>query len=124
MKIIDLIHVKNVFNTDAEISDIKTAYKIVKFIKAIETETSFYQESMNNIINKYAEKDENNRVVVDKEGNYSIPNCNIELYIDEINQLNNLEVDKPNCVFTIEELKDLKISLSGLYMLDPFIVEG
>ena len=36
MKIIDLIHVKNVFNTDAEISDIKTAYKIVKFIKAIE----------------------------------------------------------------------------------------
>lgn len=123
MKILNLIQAKNVFNANEEIQNKKVGYKIIKFIKAIETETEFYYQAVGKIRDKYAERDENGNFVVDQDGNLSVCPEKAKDYIREMNELNDIDVPAPDIRFTIEELECVKMALGGLYVLAPFIDE-
>lgn len=121
MKIIDLINAKNAFDLNCKYDgDMQLALKVIKFIKAIETETSFYDKKYSEIISKYAIKDENGAFIQNEHG-LSINKDSISAFTKEINDLNAVEVEIPNIKFDIDELNKCDLTGNGLYALYPFI---
>lgn len=123
MNIITLLNAKDIFNQIAQIKiSSKLAYKIVKFYKSIEVEEEFYNNKRNEIIDLYAERDENGQFVVE--------NNMIKIVADKaaeaneaMQDLNNMEVEIPNIRFTLAELEEVKLSAADMYVLDAFIDE-
>ena len=86
---------------------LKGAYKINKIKKNLEKEVDFYGTKMQEIIDKYAKKDENGELVFSEDGSQIQIQ---EEKIDECNQaleeLQNLEVDIETYNLKIEDLGD------------------
>lgn len=120
MKIIELLNAKNAFDMTAEIKNKQTGYKVVKFIRAIESEVEYYNKTVQELIQKYAEKDEDGNIVVTDKGT-KIDKESRAAFEKEVNDLNSVEVDKPNIEFTIEELEDCSLTYNEMYALFPFI---
>ena len=121
MKIIDLINAKNAFDLNCKYDgDMQLALKVVKFIKAIETETNFYNQKYSEIISKYAEKDENGNIIFGEKG-YRIDKEFVEEFTEETNKLNDVNIDMPKISFTTDELSKCDLTGNGLYALYPFI---
>jgi hypothetical protein len=95
----------------------------MKLCKSIAIEEEFYNSKRNEIINEYAVKDENGKVVVSKEGMITIDPDNIDEANAAVAELNNIEVDMPNVRFRLEELEELKLSVADMFVLDAFIEE-
>ena len=100
----------------------KLAYKFLKFLTATETDERFYREKLQEIIEKYGEKDEKGEFIETKTG--------IQIqkeYRDDcqkaIVELESTEVDKPSLSITYDELEDIKISTEGMTSLFAFIEE-
>jgi hypothetical protein len=110
------------FLSDSEIP-LKGAYKINKIKKAIAKESEFYVEKFQEIINTYAETDENGNIV------YSNDKSQIMIkddMIDECNkalkELQELEVQVENYNLTIDDLgEDLECTPDELEVLMPFM---
>lgn len=121
MKIIDLINAKNAFDLNCKYDgDMQLALKVVKFIKAIETETDFYNEKYSEIISRHAEKDKNGNIIRCENGLKIKKDC-IDSCTKDINELNNLEVEKPNVLFTPDELEKCDLTGNDIYAIYPFI---
>ena len=104
MKIIDLINAKNAFDLNCKYDgDMQLALKVIKFVKAIETEANFYNKKYSEILLKYAEKDESGNVTQVDRG-IKIQKEHIEDFSSEIAKLNSVDVEKPNFEFTVDEL--------------------
>lgn len=100
----------------------KLAYKFLKFLSATETDEKFYKEKLQEIIEKYGEKDEKGKFIETETG--------IQIqkeYRDDcqkaIVELESIEVDKPSLSITYDELEDIKISTEGMTSLFAFIEE-
>lgn len=100
----------------------KLAYKFLKFLSATETDEKFYKEKLQEIIEKYGEKDEKGKFIETETG--------IQIqkeYRDDchkaIVELESTEVDKPSLSITYDELEDIKISTEGMTSLFAFIQE-
>lgn len=121
MKIIDLINAKNAFDLNCKYDgDMQLALKVIKFVKAIETEANFYNKKYSEILLKYAEKDESGNVTQVDRG-IKIQKEHIEDFSSEIAKLNSVDVEKPNFEFTVDELNKCDLTGNGLYALYPFI---
>ena len=121
MKIIDLINAKNAFDLNCKYGgDMQLALKVIKFIKAIEVETEFYDKKYSELLLKYAERDDS-WDVAPSNGGIKIEKGHIEDFSLEIAQLNSIDVEKPNSEFTIDELNKCDLTGNGLYALYPFI---
>lgn len=121
MKIIDLINAKNAFDLSCKYDgDMQLAFKVIKFIKAAETEAEFYNKKYSEILSKYVEKDKFGNIIQTDEG-LKIKNEYIEKFASEIEELNSVNIDKPNFEFTIDELNRCDLTGNGLYALYPFI---
>ena len=57
MKLINLIQIKNVFKPDMKFKNIQIGYKVMKFLKSIESDTTFYDTKLAEIAQECAEKD-------------------------------------------------------------------
>lgn len=121
MKIIELINAKNAFDLNCKYDgDMQLALKVVKFVKAAETEADFYQKKYSEIVSKYAEKDSDGKIIQDKNG-LRINADSIETFSKEVAELDAVDVDKPPVEFTVEELNKCDLTGNGLYALFPFI---
>ena len=121
MKIIELLNAKNAFDLNCKYAgDMQLALKVVKFVKAVETESDFYQKKYTEILSKYAVKDKDGKIVQDGQG-LKIDKDSIDKFTTEINELNAVDVDKPNVEFTLDELNKCDLTGNGLYALYPFI---
>lgn len=121
MKIIELLNAKNAFDLNCKYDgDMQLALKVVKFIKAVETESDFYQKKYTEILSKYAVKDEDGKIVQDSQG-LKIDKDSVDKFTTEINELNTVDVDKPDVEFTLDELNKCDLTGNGLYALYPFI---
>ena len=86
---------------------LKAAYKINKIKQALDKEFDFYSTKFQEIVDKYAQKDDNNEPAFSEDGSQilikdgEIENCNKEL-----EDLQNLEVEIDNYGFTIDDLGD------------------
>ena len=121
MKIIDLINAKNAFDLNCKYDgDMQLAFKVIKFVKTIETEADFYDKQYSEILLKYAEKDKSGNIM-HVDGGLKIQKKYIEDFSSEVEKLNSVDVEKPNFEFTIDELNKCDLTGNGLYALYTFV---
>ena len=111
-------------NLKSQKTSIKTAYKISKILNTIEKEFSFYQTKFSEIINEYAEKDENGQPILinDGQGVKIDPSRLVEAQTKLI-ELESLEVEIESNL-TIDELEGLEISISDMQHLSYLLVDA
>lgn len=102
---------------------LKGAYKINKIQKAVEKESEFYGTKFQEILDKYAKKDENGDLIFNEDGTQitiqedKIVECN-----EALENLQNLEVEIDNYNLSIDDLgEDLECTPDELRALMPFM---
>lgn len=96
------------------------AYKIMKFIREVEIEEGFFTSEISKILDKYALKDTDGKLVYEDDG-YKIPPENIENFQSELNALQNTEVERPRVTFKLSDFEDLSISANEMCILSEFM---
>ncbi len=102
---------------------LKAAYKLNKIRKAVEKEGDFYGEKFQEILDKYAKKDENGELVFSDDGSQiMIKDDMIEECNKELNDLQTLEIQIENYNLTIEDFgEDIECTPDDLEALMPFM---
>jgi hypothetical protein len=118
-----LMSLKSLVNKELPI---KTSYSLSKLMKNLETEYKLLMEKQSEFINKYAERDDKNKIVMSEKDEFGrqgakikeglMEECNIKL-----NELYDIEVDINFQPISIELLGDISISPKDLLVLDKFI---
>lgn len=124
MKITEAIEIYNLCQSIKNIKmPIKTAYKFMKLINAIEPEVEFYQKKFQEILEEYA---------IVENGNFKLSTDNKSILIkpgyeeechEKLNSLRDIEVEAASIAFKIEEFDKFDLSLSELKILLPYIQE-
>lgn len=98
-----------------------TAYRIAKNIQEIQKELSIFDEQSVNLLNKYCERDKDNKPVI-KEGLVSIADCNKEIYKNELKLLFEEDVEIKIKKISLKSISNVGLTpaeiLSLEYMLD------
>ena len=102
---------------------LKGAYKLNKIKKNLEKDADFYTEKFNEILDKYAKKDENGELVFSESGSeIMIKDDKINECNEALENLQNLEVQIENYNLSIEDLGDnFECTPDQLSSLMPFI---
>lgn len=102
---------------------LKVAYKLNKIRKAVEKESDFYGEKFQEILDKYAKKDENGELVFNDDGSQiMIKDDMIEDCNKELNDLQTLEIQIENYNLTIEDFGEgIECTPDDLETLMPFM---
>lgn len=122
MKMHEILDLQNLYNTISNIKlPLKTTYKFTRLMKRAEEEIVFYQEKFREIIEEFAQK-ENDEYKISKDGTSIaiIPGKEAEC-AERIAELRNLEVPIDNIKFTIDELESIDVSIQELTCLMPLI---
>lgn len=100
----------------------KTAHKLSKLATAIEIETTFFREKMQEIANEYGQKDENGNLVFSPDGMniMLIPETQAECQ-QKIIELETLDVELPDIKFSADEFADTTLTIDELTPILPFI---
>lgn len=124
MKMYEILDFSKVYNSikDEKMS-IKTAYKLNKLIKKIEEENNFYNIKFHEIIEQYAEKNDQGEYQYIDENSIKIKEGKEQECYRKVSELQNLEIEIPNITFSIEELGDINLTIDTVNMLMPFIEE-
>lgn len=101
---------------------IKTSYKLSKLGKQVFEEFKTFQEIREKMINKYADRDEEDNII-DIDGKVTILSDNIDKFNKEINELMDIDISFNFEGVSIEELGEIEISGIDLLNLEDFIVE-
>lgn len=100
----------------------KLSYKLMKFVSKIDIEEDFYNKKVNELVDKYGVRDEENKLIHTDTGvkiqEDKVSICNLELQ-----EIENVEVDAPDITFTLDELSEIKLSVRDMFFLQDFIVE-
>lgn len=98
-----------------------TAYRIAKNIQEIQKELSIFDEQNVNLLNKYCERDDNNKPIVN-DGFVSIPNSNKKDYEMELKALFEEDVELSIKKISLGSISNVGLTpaeiLSLEYMLD------
>ena len=122
MKLINLIQIKNVFKPDMKFGDIQVTYKVMKFLKSIESDVAFYNNKLTEIAQECAEKD-GDKIKTDENGNLILANDKISEWNDKIADLANIEIEVPLPSFKLEDFNECNFTLEELSILEPLISE-
>lgn len=102
---------------------IKTAYQLLKLAEFVTTETDNYRNLFHQILDEYAEKNEDGSFVFSEDGeNVILKKDYIKEANEKVSELNQLEVDIPY-TFDLREFENLEISLEDLAPLMDIIVD-
>ena len=123
VKLGNLIKSRKTFN---ELKNLKgldsiTAYRIAKNIQEIQKELSIFDEQSVNLLNKYCERDKDNKPVI-KDGLVYIADCNKEIYKNELKLLFEEDVEIKIKKISLKSISNVGLTpaeiLSLEYMLD------
>ena len=103
---------------------LKGAYKLNKIKKAVEKESEFYQEKFQEIIDTYAQKNDNGSLVYSEDGTQiMIKDGMVDECHKALDDLQNLEVQIENYNLSLEDLgEDVECTPDELEALMPFMV--
>ena len=103
---------------------IKTAYKLTKLTKAIESELSFYREKLQAIIKQYAQLDENGNAIPTDDGSgvKLRPETEADCYA-AIYELQDIEVELPDIKFTFDEFEGTQLTIAQINTAMNFFEE-
>lgn len=126
MKMYEILNLSNVFLViKDEKMPIKTAYKFSKLMKKADEERQFYAEKLQEILEEYGEKDESGSFIYlnDEKSLINIKKGKEEECQQKTKELQDLEIDFSNIKFTLDELKNTKMTIENMMSLMPFIEE-
>ena len=102
---------------------IKTAYRLLKLAEFVATESDNYRNLFRQILDEYAEKNEDGSFVFSEDStNVILKKDHIKEANEKVSELNQLEVDIPY-TFDLREFENLEISLEDLAPLMDIIVD-
>lgn len=101
---------------------LKAAYKLTKIKNAVENETQYYGEKFQEIVDTYAQKDENGNLKYNEDGTQILIKDGMVMECNQkLEELHNLEVGIENYNLTIEDLgEDIEVTTEDLDALMPF----
>ena len=103
---------------DKEIS-IKTSYKLSKLTKRLIDEHSIYEKNRMKLINKYAEKDADNNIIINKEDNSTTMIGENKINFNkEFTELINIEMELEFEKIKLDDLGEISISPRDLLYLN------
>lgn len=98
------------------------AYKLMKLLKSLEEDVTFYRTKMSEIIDEYAEKDPNGQALQSQHGGVIIQNGKADECNAKIKELEEMEVeDNSNIKFALEELSAINFSINEMLSLECYI---
>ena len=122
MKLINLIQINNIFKPDMKFNDIQVGYKVMKFLKSIENDVSFYNSKLTEIAQDCAEKD-GDKIKTTDNGNLVVAKDKISEWNDKITDLANIDIEVTIPSFKLEDFSQCNFNLEELSILEPLITE-
>lgn len=120
MKLINLVQIKNLFKPDMKFKDIQVGYKIMKFLKSIENDITFYDSKLSEIAQECAEKD-GDKIKTTDNGSIILNKDKIKDWEAKITDLANIEVEITLPSFKLEDFADCNFNLNELSTLEQLI---
>lgn len=117
------IQIKNILaNLINKKMPIKTSYKVMKIVTAIEGEETFFDQKMNLIITEFGSKNEKGDFIYSGENTIKIQEGKEEECQDRVKELESIEIEIPDVKISLEELENsIELTPKELYMLDKII---
>lgn len=122
MKLVDLIQINNIFKPNMEFEDIQVGYKIMKFLKSIESDVAFYNNKLSEIAQECAEKD-GDKLKMNENGNLILSKEKIEEWNKKVADLANVEIEVNLPSFKLEDFTKCSFNLEELSILELLISE-
>ena len=122
MKLINLIQIKNVFKPDMKFKDIQVGYKVMKFLKSIETDVNFYNSKLAEIAQDCVERD-GDKIKTTDDGDIVLAKDKIAEWNDKIADLANIDIEVTLPSFKLEDFSQCNFNLEELSILEPLITE-
>lgn len=101
----------------------KQAFTIARLAKAVEKEVALFEEQRQNLVQRYADKDETGKVITDEQGMVHIADERLPVVNAELNDLFSAEVELNVKPIKMDWLEDITITPGELQALDPFVEE-
>lgn len=99
----------------------RPAYAVAKILKAAEAEITSFNETRMNLIRKYGEKNENNELKSDDNGNVRIPPEVLDDFNKELQELLGTEIEINANKIRIDDIGDVEFTAAEMAQLDDFI---
>lgn len=96
------------------------AYKLMKIMKASDSDEAFYNEKIRQMLDQYSLKDEEGKSKM-VDGDIAIEPAKMAEFNQKILEVQDIEVETPNVQLSIDELESVRLTVSELYTLDEFI---
>lgn len=123
MKLINLIQIKNIFKPNMQFKDnIQVGYKVMKFLKLIESDVAFYNNKLAEIAQECAEKD-GDKIKTTENGDIVLAKDKISEWNSKITDLVNIEIEVALPSFKLEDFNECNFTLEELGVLEPLISE-
>lgn len=104
---------------------VKISYAIAKNVAKIESNLKIYNKEKQKLIDKYSVKDEEEKTIVDENGQITIQKEFLQNWNEDIKELQSIEVEIEIHKFNINDLFNSSIAMSPgeLMILDYMIIE-
>lgn len=122
MKLINLVKINNIFKPDMKFKDIQVGYKVMKFLKSIENDVSFYNSKLVEIAQDCAEKD-GDKIKTTDNGNLILAKDKIAEWNDKITDLADMDIEVTLPSFKLEDFSQCNFNIEELSILEPLITE-
>ena len=100
---------------------VATAYKFSTLFKALKEHSSFYQDELTKIIEEYALRDDDGKIISLGQDTVKLQEDKLDEAQKSFAELSELEVEVPDVKFSLEELEKLELTVSDLEILTYFI---
>lgn len=122
MNILKLISAKRVFENflDEKMPPV-VAYKIMKLVRTAETEESFYYTELQKLIEQYGKRGDDGNLLTTEDGNVPLAEDTLPECRQKVAELESVDVDAPNILFTIDELSSFAITVREMDAISAFI---
>lgn len=122
IKMTDILNLNSIYTKIKNKSfSVKTTYRMSKLFSVVTKEAEYYSNELNELISKYADRDENGGFIPAGKDGVQIKKEYIDTVQSQLNDLLNLEVDVPDVQFSIEDLESGNLTVDEFNILMPFI---
>ena len=97
------------------------AYKIMKLVRAAESEEAFYKKELQKLIEQYGKRNDDGSLVATDDGNILLSEDTLQECRQKVDELEALDVDAPNISFTLDELSCVSMTVREMDAISAFI---
>lgn len=100
------------------------AYKMMKIIRAANSEETFYKKELQRIIELYGKRNDDGSIATTEDGDVLLCDDSVKECRQMIDSLESIDVEAPNVLFTIEELSCMSITVREMDAIAEFVSES